>query len=141
MKNSPLSRLLAVVIAAAFFTACGGAQDLAPDAARDEKPPTITAQALHARLNSKDKPLVVDVREPFEFQEGHIQGAQLAPLGSVEQGVAGIARDREIVLVCRSGRRSGKAQELLAARGYANLQNMEGGMLAWEKNGFPVVKP
>lgn len=140
MKTTPLSRSLAVIVAAAIFTACG-AHDHASNAARGDRPAVITAQALHARLQSKDKPLIVDVREPSEFQEGHIQGAKLAPLGSVEQGIAGIARDREIVLVCRSGRRSGKAQELLTARGYTRLQNMEGGMLAWERNGYPVVKP
>jgi rhodanese-related sulfurtransferase len=137
--KSFLSRSL--VLAAVVLAACGGAGDLAPDATAGKKPTTTNAQALHARLQSKEKPLVVDVREPSEFQEGHIQGAKLAPLGSVEKGLAGISRDREIVLVCRSGRRSGKAQELLAARGYTNLQNMEGGMLAWEQNGYPVVKP
>lgn len=141
MKNSPLSTSLAVVLAVGILAACGGARDLAPDAARAENPTTITAQALHARLQSKETPLVVDVREPSEFQDGHIEGAKLAPLGSVEKGVADIPRDREIVLVCRSGRRSGKAQELLAARGYTNLRNMEGGMLAWEKNAYPIVKP
>ncbi|HET7705637.1 MAG TPA: rhodanese-like domain-containing protein [Thermoanaerobaculia bacterium] len=140
MNNSPLSRTFAVILTTGLL-ACGGARDLAPTAAGEQRATTITAPALHARLQSKEKPIIVDVREPSEFQEGHIQGAKLAPLGSVEQGVEGIAKDREIVLVCRSGRRSGKAQELLTARGYTKLQNMEGGMLAWEKNGYPVVKP
>lgn len=142
MKNLSSILALAVVLAiAGILAACGGARDLAPKTAREEKPATMTAQALHARLQSEEKPVIVDVREPSEFQDGHIEGAKLAPLGSVEQGVADIAKDREIVLVCRSGRRSGKAQELLAARGYTNLRNMEGGMLAWEKNAYPVVKP
>ncbi len=140
MNTLPVSRSVAVLLTAAILTACG-ASDLAPNAARGDRPTVITAQAVHARLQSKDKPLIVDVREPSEFQEGHIKGAKLVPLGSVEQGVAGIPKDREIVLVCRSGRRSGKARELLAGRGYTRLQNMEGGMLAWEKNGYPVVKP
>lgn len=137
----PLLESLAIVVATGIFAACGGAQDLAPNAARPAEPTAISAQALHSRLQSEEKPLVVDVREPSEFQDGHIEGAKLAPLGSVEQGVADIARDREIVLVCRSGRRSSQARELLAARGYTNLKNMDGGMVEWEKNGYPVVKP
>lgn len=102
---------------------------------------TITATALHQRLQSDDpKPLVVDVREPSEFEGGHIAEAQLVPLGTVEDGLANVPKDKEIVLVCRSGNRSGKAQDRLAQRGYTNLKNMEGGMLAWERAQLPVAK-
>ncbi|HEY0592857.1 MAG TPA: rhodanese-like domain-containing protein, partial [Thermoanaerobaculia bacterium] len=51
-----------------------------------------------------------------------------------------VPKDREIVLVCRSGNRSGKAQRILAERGYTGLENMEGGMLAWEKHGYPISR-
>jgi len=101
----------------------------------------MTAETLRARLAAADgKPLVVDVREVEEFAAGHIAEAQLAPLGNVEESLADIAKDREIVLVCRSGRRSGIAAERLAAKGFTRLWNMEGGMIAWEKLGYPVEK-
>ena len=101
----------------------------------------MTPETLHARLAAEgEKPLVIDVREPEEFEAGHIAEALLAPLESVEEKLAAVPKDREIVLVCRSGRRSGKAWEMLAARGYTKLWNMEGGMLAWEKLGYPVKK-
>ena len=103
---------------------------------------TITAEALHKNLEAKSDhpPLVVDVREPAEFEASHIDGALLAPLATVEENLAQIPKDREIVLVCRSGRRSGLAYQRLAARGYTRLWNMTGGMIAWEKLGYPVVK-
>lgn len=112
-----------------------GAEGAATGAAK------ITAEALHQRLQSQDeKPLVVDVREPHEFEAVRIDGARLAPLGTVVAELEDVDKDREIVLVCRTDNRSGKAQKLLAAQGYTRLQNMEGGMVAWEKRGFPVVK-
>ena len=120
----------ALLVFASFLAACG------------PRPATITAEALHARLQSSDrKPLVVDVREPHEFRQGHIDGATLAPLRDVVDALEGTDKNREIVLVCRSGNRSGKAQKLLAERGYMQLRNMEGGMVDWEKRGFPVTKP
>ena len=102
---------------------------------------TITPEALRQRLTAPDaQPLVVDVREPEEFEGGHIAEAQLAPLGNVEESLKNIAKDREIVLVCRSGRRSGIAAKRLAEQGFTRLWNMEGGMIAWEKLGYPVEK-
>jgi rhodanese-related sulfurtransferase len=120
-----------VAIALAVWTSQAGAGEIA----------SITAEGLHARLQEKrEKPLIVDVREPEEFNGGHIAGALLAPLAGVADSMERVPRDREIVLVCRSGRRSGKAYEVLAARGFSSLRNMEGGMLAWEKLGYPTVK-
>jgi rhodanese-related sulfurtransferase len=102
---------------------------------------TVAPEALRQELQSKSAaPLVVDVREPSEFAEGHIEGALLAPLAEVEKGVAKVAKDRSIVLVCHSGRRSAKAYERLAAEGYRALRNLDGGMMAWEQRGYPVVK-
>jgi rhodanese-related sulfurtransferase len=102
---------------------------------------TMTAETLRQRLAATEgKPLVVDVREVDEFEAAHIAEAQIAPLGKVEESMANIAKDREIVLVCRSGRRSGLAYKRLAAQGFTRLWNMEGGMIAWEKLGYPVEK-
>lgn len=114
---------------------------LAGSMSADGEIATITAEALEARLRATDgKPLVVDVREPAEFDAGHIASALLAPLGNVEAQLASVPKDREIVLVCRSGRRSASAYRRLAERGYTRLLNMDGGMLAWEKLGYPVEK-
>lgn len=102
---------------------------------------TITAEDLHTRLTANEaKPLVVDVREPAEFEEIHIDGALLAPLASVAKHLENVDKHREIVLVCRSGRRSAQAYRTLTTLGFTSMKNMEGGMLAWEKAGYPVVK-
>ena len=132
---------LTTVAAVAFSLALGTHCAADDQKAAEPQVATISAEALLARLqSSENKPLVVDVREQSEFDEVHIQEAMLAPLGSVTQGVADVPKDREIVLVCRSGRRSAKAYEVLAATGYTRLSHLEGGMLAWEKAGNPVVR-
>lgn len=101
---------------------------------------SVTPEALRQELESKSaSPLVVDVRERSEFDAGHIEGALLAPLGEVEKHLETVGKERAIVLVCRSGRRSAKAYERLAAEGYRALRNLDGGMMAWEQRGFPVV--
>ena len=101
----------------------------------------ISADALHARLVSKQaKPMLVDVRRPDEYAAGHIAGAILAPLDSVKEKLAAVPRDQEIVLICRSGRRSGLAYKELAAEGFTNLLNMHDGMLKWQEAGYPVEK-
>jgi rhodanese-related sulfurtransferase len=85
--------------------------------------------------------LLVDVREPAEYAQGHAPGATLIPLGQLEQRLAelGSRKDRPIALICRSGSRSGKAQVLLEKAGFTKAVNVEGGMNAWTQAGLPVV--
>lgn len=88
----------------------------------------------------KDKPLVIDVREPSEYAQGHIKGSQLIPLGQLPGRLAELGgKDREIITVCRSGGRSSQAANLLAAQGYI-VTNMQGGMIGWQQAGLPVQK-
>ena len=123
------------------IVACGPVSGTGAEIANSSGTAKITAEALQQRLQSQgEKPLVVDVREPHEFEAARIEDARLAPLGSVVTELEDVDKDREIVLVCRTDNRSGKAQKLLAARGYTQLQYVEGGMVAWEKRGLPVVK-
>jgi rhodanese-related sulfurtransferase len=136
-------RYLPGILIALFLAivACGPVSGDGVEKAQDPRTARITADALHQRLKVQgEKPLVVDVREPHEFEAVRIDGARLAPLGSVAASLEDVDKNREIVLVCRTDNRSGQAQRLLAARGYTRLQNMEGGMVAWEKRGLPVVK-
>lgn len=82
---------------------------------------------------ARGKTRIVDVREPDEFtgELGHIEEAELVPLGAVELEAQKWDREREIVLVCRSGNRSGRAAAALSAMGFRRVMNMVGGMLAW----------
>lgn len=85
---------------------------------------------------------IVDVREPGEFygELGHLAGAELVPLSTLPTQAARWNRDEPIVLVCRSGRRSGDAARLLAQRGFRHVFNFTGGMLAHNAAGLPTAR-
>ncbi|KGX84189.1 rhodanese-like domain-containing protein [Pontibacillus marinus] len=93
---------------------------------------TMTAEEVRKKLEEEGKNLnLVDVREDEEVAEGKIPGAKHIPLGSIEDRKDELDQDKEYIMVCRSGGRSGKATQFLEEHGY-NVINMEGGMLSWE---------
>ncbi len=92
----------------------------------------IAARDLWKRRKAPDPPLVIDVREPREFRQGHVPDAQLIPLAAILADASQVSHGREIILVCRSGRRSARAAAILATKGYTNLSILQGGMLSWE---------
>ena len=85
---------------------------------------------------------LVDVREPQEYtgELGHVPGAVLVPLAKLAETAQLWNTDREIVLVCRSGGRSARAATELAKRGFRNLYNLRGGMIAWNAEHLPVER-
>jgi rhodanese-related sulfurtransferase len=94
----------------------------------------ITVQELKQRLDAGEKFVFIDVREPYEYQEFNL-GAKLIPLNSIPYAAYGELdqfKEVEIVVHCRSGMRSGNAQRYLQSLGYANVRNLEGGVLAWK---------
>ena len=101
--------------------------------------PTVNVQKLNEILKSAKRPLVIDVRQPEEYQAGHIAGAKLIPLGSIKQHLNELPKDKEIVCVCASGSRSRSAAKQLIEAGYTVL-DMSGGMMNWQRSGFPVKK-
>jgi SulP family sulfate permease len=98
----------------------------------------ISPQELRQLLiNGRTPPLVIDVREPREFAQGHVPQAQLIPLPKlVSNGFELPQDDREIILVCRTGRRSTRAAQFMRNQGYSNIRILHGGMLAWEAAGL-----
>ncbi len=74
---------------------------------------------------------IIDVREPQEFEDGHIPGAKLIPLGQLDSRYQEIDPDQQAVIVCRSGGRSSVACDFLSRVGYQNIHNLMGGMNAW----------
>ncbi len=83
-------------------------------------------------LNGASAPRVIDVREPREFQQGHVPGAELVPLQKLLRDAGSLGTSEKYILVCRSGRRSELAARLLATRGCTGVKILEGGILAWE---------
>jgi rhodanese-related sulfurtransferase len=86
--------------------------------------------------------LLLDVREPEEFSAIHAPNAKLIPLGQLAARLQEISeyKDKPIVVICRSGRRSGIAVSQLQAAGFTQVSNVMGGIQEWEKNGLEVVK-
>jgi rhodanese-related sulfurtransferase len=80
----------------------------------------------------------LDVREPYEWAAGHIEGADHVPMGQLAARQAELAQDRTIVAVCRSGNRSGQVVAALRRAGY-DAENLDGGMQAWQRDGLPFV--
>jgi adenylyltransferase/sulfurtransferase len=100
--------------------------------------PEIQVEDLKRRLDAKEDLFVLDVREPHEYQIANI-GGTLIPQNDVPQRLAEIDRDREIIVQCRSGGRSQRIAEFLAARGYPNVKNLAGGILAWADQVDPKI--
>lgn len=92
----------------------------------------ITVQELHART---DVPLV-DVREPHEFEAGHVPGAVNIPMSQLGERIGDLP-DEPFDVICELGGRSGRVVEALSQRGY-DVTNVAGGTSAWREAGYPV---
>ncbi len=114
---------------------------LAPQSSQEKilNIPQMTVQELKQRLDAGEDLMILDVREPYEYQIANI-GGTLIPMNEVPQRLAEIDRNREIVVQCRSGARSQRIAEFLAAQGYPNVKNLAGGILAWADQIDPKVQ-
>ena len=101
---------------------------------------TLTPEQLRTRLGSGTEPLLLDVREYPEFAGGHLHGARLLPLAELEGRAGELPRDREIVCVCRSGRRSAEAVAKLSQLGFEKVSGLDGGLMAWEQAGLSLER-
>ncbi len=107
---------------------------------------TLAPGEIKAVLD-KDKKgdfLLLDVRQPEEYEAGHIPGAMLIPLGELEARQEELERDKKIITYCRSGRRSMAAAIALCGLGFKHLYHLEGGILNWRYEtiiGMPEARP
>lgn len=92
----------------------------------------ITVTELKNKLGQGEDFVLIDVREPHEHADFNV-GGQLIPVGQFVAAIPDLEahRDKEVVLYCRSGGRSGMAQQALQQAGFKNVRNLTGGMLAW----------
>ena len=91
-----------------------------------------------AALNGRDDVILIDVREQWEYDDGHIPGITHIPMGEIPNRLAEIPSDIPVVLTCRSGNRSSQVTAFLQENGYENVHNMQGGILAWQSAGYEV---
>lgn len=103
--------------------------------------PTVDVQEADRRLREDaPSPLLLDVREPNEFQDVRAPGAALVPTSQFMARMAELPTDRPILVICHSGGRSAAVTGYLARTGRTDVANVAGGMLAWERAGLPILR-
>lgn len=104
---------------------------------------TVSVEEAHRLITTDSSVVVLDVRTPEEFTGnlGHISGAVLLPVQELQQRLAELEKYKEktILAICRTGRRSAKAVKILTEAGFKAC-NVEGGMVRWNEKGLPSVK-
>lgn len=94
-----------------------------------------SATELHAYLNSAaEPPLLLDVREPWEYDTAHIEGSTLVPMRSVPEQLPMLDPERETVVICHHGIRSRVIGRFLESQGFSNIINLSGGVAAWARD-------
>ncbi|MBC5992437.1 rhodanese-like domain-containing protein [Pontibacter cellulosilyticus] len=93
----------------------------------------ITVEELKERLAKGETPVIIDVREDWEYQEANIAGAKNIPLGALPQQLEDLEdlKDQEVIVQCRSGARSATAKAFLQQQGFSNVRNLLGGIMAY----------
>ncbi len=118
---------------------CGVTQALLESQATLSQVPAITATELKARLDAGAAVRVIDVREPHEWNICNLEMAELAPIGSFPGQLNSLDSAEEIVVICRTGRRSAHAVRLLQEIGFRKVYNLTGGLHAWSDELDPTM--
>ena len=122
-RNRNKIRLLLVALLVAMLAGCGQSPAGAGvDISVDE--------AL--RLWQNKEAIIIDVRTPGEYRDGHIPGVVNIPLDELEKRIGEIPKDKKVVLICRTGNRSAQGTRLLRIKGLNNVYNSTGGMSTWK---------
>lgn len=138
--NKKLSLTLGLIaLFALALAACGGAAQAPADVDVQSLPQTVDVQTTYNLLDHPEV-VVFDVREQWEYDAGHIPGVILLPLNELPSRINEIPTDKEVIITCRTGNRSGQAVDFLEQQGFDNVHNMSGGILAWESAGLPVER-
>jgi hydroxyacylglutathione hydrolase len=101
--------------------------------------PQISTMELQQRL-ANNKIVVVDVRNPNEWRNGHIAGAKHMPAGEIQRRATELPKEKPIHVICGSGYRSSLATSILRREAFPDVTNVMGGMTSWTKAGLPVEK-
>ena len=144
MKRILLTLILLMMLGTAV--ACGGTTTTTtsaePNVSADLSEVLDLADTIDvatvASVKDRDDVVVLDVREQWEYDEGHIPGVTLIPMGEVANRLSEIPTDKSVIVTCRSGNRSGQITDFLRQQGFDNVHNMDGGILAWEAAGYEV---
>jgi rhodanese-related sulfurtransferase len=152
MPRPTASRALVAlaIAAAALVAACSPATEAAPTVPAASAPaasaPAGAVAALPAEVSVAEAlalrdsgAFILDVRQPEEWDAGHIPGATLIPLGELASRVGEVPADQQVVVVCRSGNRSAQGRDILLGAGLPSVTSMAGGMNDWAASGYPTT--
>lgn len=104
-------------------------------------PKELTPTQFVARAESAPAPLLVDVREDWELAIARLEQAVHIPMNEIPDRLQELDRDREIVVICRSGMRSGQVARYLEQHGFEHVWNLAGGIIAWSEEIDPSLTP
>lgn len=107
-----------------------------------EAPPEVTPEEFKSQWEAGRKPVLIDVRNPHEWEIANLEefGARLVPLSTLSEHLPEFDKEADIVVHCKSGGRSGKAQAQMLEAGFKKVRNLAGGMLAWSDTVDPSKK-
>ena len=100
--------------------------------------PVVDVKQAAEMQEGETNALIIDVREPNEYTQIRATGAVLLPLGQLSGRVSDLPRDRELLMMCRTGGRSQNATRYLQSQGFENVTNVHGGIVAWHNAGLPT---
>lgn len=135
-----MSRALAWLLAVLLVVGCASASTPPPSVGAGSPTPGMAAtiSVADAAVLRDDGAVIIDVREPDEWADGHIPGAILIPLGELPSRLGDVPPNRPIVVVCRSGNRSAQGRDILLGAGFPAVTSLDGGMTDWAKAGMPI---
>jgi len=102
----------------------------------------LNAKQFYEMMQKEKNIIILDVRTPQEYQEGHISNAINIPVQILGQQLDKLKnfKDKKILVYCRSGHRSAIASQILDRAGFKNVYNLKGGLFEWKASGLPLVK-
>jgi rhodanese-related sulfurtransferase len=131
MRLSKIIGFLTFIIVGSIITGCQST-DEQDDSSFTEIVHINTDELASKMQNPGEDTIFIDVRETFEYEDGHIDGMINMPLSSLENTLEKLPVNSEIVIICRSGNRSMKAANMLQQNGYTKLVNVQGGISSWD---------
>ena len=131
--------LMLLLVASLIVAGCApaAAPTLSAPAAAAALPAEISVADAAAKRDAGA--FILDVRQPDEWNAVHIPGATLIPLDQLEARVNEVPKDKEVVVVCRSGNRSQQGRDILKSAGFSQVTSMAGGMNQWSAAGYPTA--
>ncbi len=129
-----MTRLLSFLLIFSALSACAQSEGT--------NQTNLNVEEVSQLLEQNKEVVLIDVRTPQEFEQGHLKGADLINYygANFKDEVAKLDKDKEYVIYCRSGGRSGKAVNMMHGLGFEKIHNMSGGILAWNRANFETVK-